>query len=181
MLYKGELSQYGLEVGREVDDELYERIMKETVFLRAKKRGMNLLKSMDRTEADIRRKLSEGDYPPDAVDIAVEYLKSYHYIDDERYAGEYIRCRSSSMSRRQITSKLREKGIDKETIEAAFMQYDEENGCDGEDAELELIRKLVSKRCPGGVETLDGEARQKLCAYLYGKGFSVSLIDKVCR
>ena len=181
VLYKGELATYGLEEGMTVDDVMYRRIMEETVLPRARKRGMNLLKTMDRTEADVRRKLSEGGYPSEAVDDAVEYLRSYHYIDDDRYASEYIRCKSASMSRRQITAKLVEKGVSKDIIERSFAAYDEENGTDSDEAELELIRKLITKRCPGGTEDLDYNERQKLYSYLYGKGFSVGKIDACLR
>lgn len=58
VLYKGELSQYGIECGVTVTDTLYDRIMQETVFPRARKRAMNLLMNIDRTEADVRRRLS---------------------------------------------------------------------------------------------------------------------------
>lgn len=179
VLYKGELSQYGLECGMTVDDELYEKIMKETVFPRARKRGMNLLMKMDRTEADVRGKLSEGGYPQEAVDDAITYLKSFHYIDDMRYASEYIRCKSSSMSRKQIGLKLSQKGVDKSMVEEAFTEFDEESGQDNRSAEKQLIRKLILKRCPQGVADLDYNAKQKLYAYLYGKGFSVSEIETV--
>lgn len=179
VLYKGELSKYGLEIGRDINDELYEKIMHETIYPRAKKRGMNLLKSMDRTEADVRRKLSEGGYPADAVDVAVDYLKSYHYIDDSRYASEYIRFKSSSMSRKQIIAKLTEKGVSKAVIGASYDAYEEENGDSASNSERELIKKLINKRCPDGVSGIDYNARQKLFAYLYGKGFSISLIEEV--
>ena len=179
VLYKGELSQYGLECGMTVDDELYEKIMKETVFPRARKRGMNLLMKMDRTEADVRSKLADGGYPPEAVDDAIAYLKSFHYIDDMRYAMEYIRCKSATMSRKQISLKLSQKGVDKSVIEEAFRDYDEENGEGNSSSERELIRKLIMKRCPGGVADLDYNGKQKLYAYLYGKGFSIPDIETV--
>ena len=179
VLYKGELSQYGLECGTVIDDELYDRILNETIILRAKKRGMNLLQSMDRTEADVRRKLSEGGYPQEAVDAAIAYLKSFHYIDDMRYAEEYVRFKSQSFSRKQIMMKLSEKGIGKDICEAAFAAYDEENGYEAEEAQKALIRKLVAKRCPKGISELDYEERRKLYSYLYGKGFSISDIDDV--
>ncbi len=178
VLYKGELSQYGLEVGVVVDDELYDRIMKETVFLRAKKRAMNLLQKMDRTEADIRRKLSDGGYPPEAVDVAIEYLCSYGYIDDLRYAGEYIRAKISTTSRRQITVKLFEKGISKDITQEAFRLYEEENGMEAS-GEEQAVKRLIMKRCPQGVSDLSYEEKQKLFAYLYNKGFSGSVIEKV--
>ena len=140
---------------------------------------MNLLMKTDRTEADVRNKLSEGGYPPEAVDDAIEYLRSFHYIDDSRYASEYIRCKSLSMSRKQISAKLSQKGIDKNVIADSFADFDEGSGEDDFDPEKELIRKLIAKRYPKGVSDIDYNARQKLCAYLYGKGFSVADIDKV--
>ncbi len=179
VLYKGELSQYDLDIGKNVNDELYDRIMSETLYPRARKRAMNLLKTMDRTEADVRRKLSEGGYPSDAVDVAVDYLKSYHYIDDSRYASEYIRFKSSAMSRKQIIAKLTEKGVSKAVIQEAYDAYEEENGESANNSERELVRKLINKRFPNGVSDIDYNAKQKLFAYLYGKGFSISLIEEV--
>ncbi len=177
VLYKGELSQYGIECGVTVTDTLYDRIMQETVFPRAKKRAMNLLMNIDRTEADVRRRLSE-DYPPEAVDNAVAYVLSFGYIDDMRYAEEFIRCKSERAGRKQIRSKLLEKGISADVIEAAFESYDEEFG-DGESADRQLIRKLILKRWPAGVTDLSYNDRQKLFAYLYGKGFGISDIEAV--
>lgn len=179
VLYRGELSKYGLETGTVMTDDLYERIMDETVYVRAKKRGLNLLKSMDRTEADIRRKLADGGYQPDAVDVAVEYLKSYGYIDDARYSMEFIRFKTGSLSRKQITSKLSAKGVDSATIEAAFARYSEDEGTDTEETEKQLIGKLIMKRCPQGVSDLSYEDRQKLFSYLYGRGFAISAIEDV--
>ncbi len=178
VLYKGELSQYGLETGMVVYEDLYERILSGTLIPRAKKRGMNLLRTMDRTEHDVRHKLSEGGYPIEAVDAAVEYLSSYHYIDDMRYACEYIRYKIQSYSRKVITLKLTEKGIGKDVIEAAFDRYEEvfEDVDDGEDR---LIRSLITKRCPNGVVELGYEDKQRLFAYLYGKGFTTSSIERV--
>ena len=179
VLYKGELSQYGLEIGNTVDDELYEKILSETLILRAKKRGMNLLLKNDRTEADVRGKLSEGGYPPEAVDAAIEYLKSFRYLDDMRYACEYIRCKSETTSRKMIVKKLSDKGIDRDTVEAAFNSFEEESDTSTQDSERELIRRLIVRRCPQGVGELDYNGRQKLYAYLYGKGFSIPDIEKV--
>ena len=60
ILYKGELDKHELAVGKSLDDEDLERIIEETLSPRAIKRAMNLIKTVDRTEYDIRSKLKEG-------------------------------------------------------------------------------------------------------------------------
>lgn len=58
----------------------------EELISEAKKKAMNLLLYMDRTEKQLRDKLEEGEFPPQAVSEAISYVKSFHYLDDERYA-----------------------------------------------------------------------------------------------
>lgn len=175
VLYKGELLEYGIEVGKIIDDELYNRILNEKLYLRCKKRAMNLLMKMDRCESDVRRKLTEGGYPQEAVDVAIEYLKSFHYIDDYRYVQDYMRYKSSTMSRKQIINKLSEKGIARSVIEEVLCDCED----DGRIAEKELILKLMNKRCKGRLQDLGYEEKQKLFAYLYNKGFSIGDIERV--
>lgn len=173
VLYKGELSRYGIEVGSIIDDCLYRRILDEILILRAKKRGMNLLMSMDRTVNDMRSKLHDGGYPIEAVDATIEYLESFHYLDDYRYASGYIASKQNSMSSKQIALKLSTKGISRDIIEKAFMDLEEDN----HDADKNLIVKLINKRLKNRRD-ITYEEKQKLFAYLYNKGFSISDIEK---
>lgn len=177
-LYKGELTKFKLKEGMELSEEIYARLLEEVFNKRATKRAMNLIKTIDRTESDIRNKLSDGGYPAESVDYAVDYLKSFHYIDDYRYAQEYYRFKSKSFSRKVIVSKLMAKGISLAVINSAIEQYEEENGIDSADANLELITKLIKKKYPDGVADISYEGKQKLFAYLYNKGFNISDIDK---
>lgn len=174
VLYKGELSQYDLFEGKELNEEDYNRILLEVIIPRAKKRGMNLLQKMDRTEADVRGKLAEGGYPIEAIDASIDYLKSFHYIDDLRYAEDYIRFKSNNKSRKAIIQKLNEKGIAKNIIDEAINNFYEEEG-----QELELIRKLMLKKCKDNISALEYSEKQKLFSYLYQKGFSIYDIEKV--
>lgn len=179
VLYKGELSKYGIIENEKLSIDAYNRVLNEVLIPRAKKRGMNLLKTIDRTQSDVTRKLKEGGYPEEAVDAAVEYLKSFHYIDDYRYAEEYYRFKRTSYSKKMIEAKLIEKGISRQIIDEAIGGYEEENDIDSESAEEALIRKMILKRCPQGVTDQSYEDRQRLFAYLYNKGFSVAAIERV--
>ena len=69
-----------------------------------------------------------------------------------------------------IQSKLFEKGIPKEIIEAAFEE--------GDIFEEEAIRKIVAKKNVD-TELLDAAGRQKLIRSLLGKGFSYDAIKNV--
>ncbi len=169
VLYKGELRRYGIKQDMVFTEELQQEIVGNVLVKRAKLRAMHLLEKNDRTEADVRQKLRDNLYPPSAIDEAIAYVKSYHYIDDERYAANYIRYKSASSSRNEIRQTLLQRGISKETIDAQL------EGSDFD--ESELIIKLMKKRCKEP-EQLSYEDKQKLFAYLYRKGFSFDKIGK---
>ena len=110
VLYKGEMRQFALEEQMEVSDSLYEQIY-DMIGKRVIRRAMHLLEKMDRTEWQLRRKLLEGKYPQELVDRAVAYVKSYHYIDDDRYARTFIRLNQERRSILRMKMDLQARGI----------------------------------------------------------------------
>ena len=73
---------------------------------------------MDRTEAQLREKLLNAEFAPALVEQAVAYVKSYGYLDDERYVRNYIEYRKDQKSRRQLEQELRfKKGVHSELIQ----------------------------------------------------------------
>ena len=98
---------------------------KSDVRIRAKKRALYLLERMDRTEQQLREKLKSSDYPEEVIEEAIEYVKSFHYLDDERYAENFTRYKKENMSRQQIKQKLMLKGVSKDIIQNAIEEeYD---------------------------------------------------------
>lgn len=174
VLYKGELSHYRLEEGMELPDEVFRRIQEEILIKRAKLRAMHLLTRMDYTESQLRKKLEQGEYTKEAVDIAVEYVRSYHYLDDERYAAQYLSSQKGRKSRRQIEFELERKGISRELIAACREKMDEDQETD----ETELIRNILEKRC-ANPRLADEKEKRRHYGYLVRKGFSGSDIWKV--
>ena len=53
VLYRGEVKRYGIEEKKDLPLETYEEIVENVLFKRAKERVVHLLKSMDRTEAEL--------------------------------------------------------------------------------------------------------------------------------
>ena len=94
------------------------------VIKEAEKKALRLLTVSDRTEYQLREKLREGDFPPEAIDAAVEYVRSYHYINDGRYAEIFIRSKRSEKSIYEIRMELKKRGVSEDLIERAVSSAD---------------------------------------------------------
>ncbi len=74
---------------------------------RAELRAMHLLTRMDYTEAELEKKLLQAEYTPEAVKNAIDYVRSYEYINDARYVARYLSAfRMETRSRQKILSEL---------------------------------------------------------------------------
>lgn len=175
LLYKGELSEYKIVQGYIITDDIYNKITEETLLKRAKKRCLNLLEKKNYTEYKLREKLREGLYPTEIEEKAIAYVKSFHYIDDYRYACDYIFYHKDSETRKKIEEKLRIKGIESSILQQAFADSYKE----GEELQIELeqVYKLLQKK-HFDRENMDWKEKQKIYAYLLRKGISNSVIKK---
>lgn len=174
VLYKGELRDYSIREGQELSETNYQDIIDVVLPKRCKLRAMNILQKKDYTEKQLRDKLSEGFYPGDIIDDAIHYVKAYHYLDDERYARDYITYHMSIRSRNRIIQDLTGKGISKDIfmpiVEELYVEEDS-------DVELDQIRKLLAKKHYDPEET-DFKDKQKIMAFLLRKGFQMSDIRR---
>ena len=176
VLYRGEIKQYKIKEGEVLPRETYEEIMQVLLPKRAKKRALYLLQKRSYTEKKLWDKLQEGWYPRESIEQAIEYAKSYHYLDDYAYALDYIFYRKETLSRKIMEEKLRQKGISsqilQQVMEEAYSSWEEE-----EELQLQQALKLLKKRSYGG-EKEDPKEWQKQYAYLSRKGISSAVIKK---
>ena len=89
-------------------------------YKKARRKAMLLLEHMDRTEKGLSDRLRQAGFSREAAEDAMEYVKSYGYIDDLRYAQNYISYRIHTKSRQKILMELQQKGIDKATAQEAW-------------------------------------------------------------
>ena len=175
VLYKGELKTYHICENKVISETVYDSIMHELLPKRAKLRCMNLLKSRDYTEYQLRTKLKEGLYPESVSDEAICYVESYGYVDVLRSAKSYIYYAGSSKSVRKIETELIAKGITKKIIDKAYQECEESN--DLVDEEHIIENYLVKKKYDS--ENATEEERRKIIGFLYRKGFPLDKIYKV--
>lgn len=189
--YAKELADFEVEEESEWPDEEWEQFKQEVLLPRAKRRVLYILQSGMRSEAWLRDKLKEEYYPMDVIEQAMDYVKSFHYVDDKRMAESYIRCRIREKSKKEIEQKLMAKGIAKEIVREAFEVVEaeyEEYESEGESVELEAIRRFLRKKGFYSLEEQEEgieykeftyEEKQKLAASLLRKGFGMNNIKKV--
>lgn len=140
-------------------------------LLRAKKKAMSLLGYNDRTEWELMDKLFKAGFSEEAVNAATEYVKSFHYIDDERYAMRFADIYHNSRSINRIRQDLTKKHVPEEYISLALESVD---GGDSTALEKEVQKILSGKE----LDCLEYKDKQKIATKLYRKGFSVSDIRK---
>ncbi len=174
VLYKGELRNYKIAEGKDIDQNIYDEILVNVLSKRAKLRGMSLLKNRPYTEKQMYDKLKQGGYPDIVTGKAIEYFKSFGYIDDIRFARDYIDYYSESRSRKRLEQDLLQKGIERPDIKEAFEDWYSEGGVLDE---LSQIRELLIKKSYNE-DTANIKDKQKVMSFLFRKGFSSDNIRK---
>ncbi len=140
---------------------------------RAKDAAYRFLTPRVRSEFEVRRKLKEKGFNNDTIALAIERLKELRLLDDSDFALRMTKdlVNLKGCGRYYIQRKLKEKGIDPETIEVAiesvFAEVDE-----FETAEKVALRRL---RMP----TYNPKERARIGRYLQGRGFSWDIIKEV--
>lgn len=173
-LYYGEVRKYRIEEGIELEDSVYQEIVCEVLEKRARERMFYLLKDSDKTEKQIREKLASGYYPQTVIEATIAFGKKHHYIDDERYAENFIRGKGQQISRKELEYKLLQKGISKEICRNLYEGMEEEGT-----QEEAVLERLLRKKNVNFSEISQNE-RQKIYAYFLRKGFSYeSIVKKV--
>jgi regulatory protein len=140
---------------------------------KAKLRALRILTGMDKTEADLRAGLERAGFSVDAVQEAMDYVKSYGYIDDQKYAEKYVEYNKCRKSRKKIQYELMKKGVQRDLIDLAL------SNCEDFD-EIALVRAALFKKWKKN-EKPDEKELNKLFASLSRQGFSSHDIWKVLK
>ena len=128
---------------------------------------MLLLEHMDRTEKGLSDRLRQAGFSEEAAEDAMNYVRSYGYLNDQRYAMNYISFRMGTKSRQKILQELAGKGIDRQTALAAWEEAAEVEEPD----EVAVLRTTVEKKYhPDTV--LDEKEMRRLQGFLLRRGFS---------
>lgn len=164
-----ELYFWGVKENKEISNEQYNKILKEAIIPKAKRKAISYLEKSSRTEKEIRDKLKRELYEQEIIENVIRYLDGYHYLNDDWVAENFVRANQFKHSRKWMEMKLAQKGIDKERVHVFF---------EDEYSEKFAIEKEIQKKLKGRKQ-ITWEEKNKIMASLYRKGYSISDTRKV--
>ena len=165
--------KYDLKVNDSIE-KFYDEISYEASL----EKGIFLISLIDRTKKEVRLKLEEKFWNKNAVLKAIEKLEEFGYLNDLNYAISYIE--SKTYGKNRISYNLFQKGIDRSTVEKAYLTLDEEKEENIDDVKLgKLIDKNSRKiNSSNSRDEKKLKEEQKLIQYLARQGFSLDKIFK---
>ena len=129
-------------------------------------RALNLISYRQRTESELRRRLSEK-ADPDVVDAAVERLKEQGLVDDAKYAMEWSdsRARRSPRSSRMIVRELVNKGVAPSLAESSV------EGLDDDDTAYDAASRFATRLADADYE----QFHRRLWGHLQRRGYGTGV------
>lgn len=160
-----------------VNDSI-ERFYDEISYEASLEKGIFLISLKDRTKKEVRLKLEEKFWNKNAVLKAIEKLEEFGYLNDLNYAISYIE--SKTYGKNRISYNLFQKGIDRSTVEKAYLTLDEEKEENIDDVKLEKLIDKNSRKINSSNSRDEKKLKeeQKLIQYLARQGFSLDKIFK---
>lgn len=168
VLYPGDLQQFHIEEGRELEEACYQTLVDTVLKPRARERVLRTLQASDRTEKELECLLRREGYPQEVAEDAIAMVKRYHYIDDQAYGERYVEDKSRRKSRKQLIFDMQKKGFSRDLIDDLLVEHPVD--------EKEQIRAILEKKGYHPGDELDRQRYGKLAGMLARKGYSYDSI-----
>ncbi len=125
----------------------------------------------ERCVKEVRDKLNTFDIAEEDKTKILDYLLDNRFVNDERYAKAFVRGKvnQSGWGVNKIRFHLIQKGIDKDIIDEALVQTDEE-------VYRQRLIEILKTKAKTIKAASDFEKKRKLAAYAMQKGFEGSLV-----
>lgn len=169
-------SRFGLEVGTVWTESLAESLREELDRGNAYRAAIRILTKRAKSSGELRRKLREYKYEPEAIDWSIDRLIELGILNDEEYARMVVRSQLSRKpaGRRLLSGKLREKGIEQTTIDLVLDEALEDRDTVADARKLaQQAARSISDRHPSEVR------KRRITGRLARRGFDFDVIRRV--
>ena len=119
-----------LEVGQSLSVAEVAVLIEGNLSHRCHEAALRFLSYRPRSQAEVRRRLAQRGFPPQAIEGVVGKLQGQGLLDDEAFARFWREARegTSPRSAHLLRRELRTKGVDHETARGATQELNEEEG-----------------------------------------------------
>lgn len=139
-----------------------------------KAKAIALLKNKDKTEYEIKEALLKAQFDQAQIDETIEYLKELRYIDDIKYANNYI---ESSMEKNRGPNRMRRelesKGVSINDIEDCIYEMIDDEW------EIQTAQKIVDDISYKYSNLKEEKLLAKIVNKLNYEGFSEDVINDI--
>jgi regulatory protein len=158
-----------LHKGQQLSETDVTRLQYGDAVIQAVDKAAHFLQYRPRSNAEVRRNLTQKKLPADVVEAAIERLTALGYLDDEQFARFWVDNRTTFEPRgpHALRSELRQKGVSDAIIRKVLETVD------AEDAAYRAAQKKL-RRYRG--ETIF-DFKRKLGGFLQRRGFGFDVVN----
>lgn len=155
---------HGLANGVELNRDAFQQIIEDVLVPEALNMATAWLARREMSRLQVSQGLQQRGFSPDIIDMAMDRLREYGYVDDKRFALALVNLRQNTQpyGRIRLIADLRAKGVTGETADLALREFNEE----------EAIRLATAMGKRRGLEG------RKMYNFLYRRGFTSQLIQR---
>lgn len=159
---------------KEIDNELYVRLMHDNKVCEAFDAGVKYISIRFRSIKEMKDYLLKKEYPSDIVDEAIQSLISNTYLDDDRFTKAYIKDKMAFTSKGdyKIRMELSSLGIDNSIIDNNILTIDN-------DILINKMKKIIDKDIKCNKKYNGSELRNKIYNHLINQGYSKEKVINV--
>lgn len=162
-----------LRLGVKVDAEITEKDIEiynlESNLSKAKAKAFDIVGRKSVTERELRTKLADKGYDEMIIDIVIETMRDYNYINDADYCESFLDyAKSKGWGQLKIRSELKRRGVDDTTVSDAFAEF--------EDCPEERIYDILCRKF-SDADLSDFKQKQKALRFFASRGFDFDSIN----
>ena len=158
-------------VGKKIERGQLEDIILQSEAKQAFSKASDYLAARLHSCREIYNKLLAKGYSKPAINMAIEKLKEYGYLDDWQFAKTFVQA-NNKLSKMQLAAKLASRGVSSQDANAALLSVD---NSEQQQLAISLAQKFASSK------SNDEGLHAKLYAHLARKGFDHYTITRAIK
>lgn len=165
------ITAVSLRVGQTLTQDQIDHLKGSDLEEKAKEVALRFIEYRPRSTAETRQHLLKKEYPEDVVERVIERLATVELLNDAAFARYWVEQRQTFKPRSQlaIQQELRQKGLDRQTIDAALETVDESAAA----------AKAAEAKARRWQNLPQEEFFKKVGSFLQRRGFSYEIVKEV--